>query len=65
MPEYKVIAEITDYLHVVKYGEGDQAYGLLFAPGAVGTEQVLRYAAKNDQVAIFKGAMMGKEKGFF
>ncbi|MEG3070313.1 MAG: hypothetical protein HQP61_08045 [Peptococcaceae bacterium] len=65
MPEYKVIAAITEYLDVVKYTAGDQAYGLLFAPGSVGTEQVLRYTAKNDDEAIFKGAMMGKEKGFF
>ena len=65
LPDYRVIAEITEYLDVIKYTAGDQAYGLLFAVGSVGTEQVIRYEAKNDDEAIFKGAMMAKEKGFF
>jgi hypothetical protein len=29
------------------------------------TRRVVKYEAKNDDDAIFKGAMMAKEKGFF
>ncbi|MDD4335333.1 MAG: hypothetical protein PHY77_06975 [Desulfotomaculaceae bacterium] len=65
MQEYTVIAAITEYLDIVKYAAGDKSYGLLFAAGSAGTMQVMRYEAKNDDDAIFKGAMMAKEKGFF
>ena len=63
--EYTVIAAITNYLDIVKYTAGNNLYGLLFAAGSPGTEQVMKYEAKNDDDAIFKGAMMAKEKGFF
>lgn len=65
LQEYTVIAAITEYLDIVKYTAGDNLYGLLFAAGSVGTAQVMQYEAKNDADAIFKGAMMAKEKGFF
>lgn len=65
MRDYTVVAAITEYLDIVKYTAGDNLYGLLFAAGSAGTEQVIRYEAKNDDEAIFKGAMMAKEKGFF
>lgn len=63
--EYKVIAAITEYLDIVKYSAGDNQYGLLFAAGSASTAQVMKYEARNDDDAIFKGAMMAKEKGFF
>ncbi|MFX4261539.1 hypothetical protein ACOBQJ_04980 [Pelotomaculum propionicicum] len=65
MQEYKVIAAITEYLDIVKYSAGANLYGLLFAAGSARTAQVIQYEAKNDDDAIFKGAMMAKEKGFF
>lgn len=65
MQEYQVIAAITEYLDIVKYSEDGNLYGLLFAAGSAGTAQVMKYEAKNDNDAIFKGAMMAKEKGFF
>ena len=65
MQEYKVIAAITEYLDIVKYSDDGNLYGLLFAAGSPGTAQVMKYEAKNDNDAIFKGAMMAKEKGFF
>ncbi len=64
MQEYTVIAAITEYIDIVKYTSGDSSYGLIFASGS-GAEQVMRYEAKNDDQAIFIGAMMAKEKGFF
>lgn len=65
MQEYTVIAAITEYLDIVRYADGDNLYGLLFAAGSPNTAQVVKYEAKNDDDAIFKGAMMAKEKGFF
>lgn len=65
MQEYTVIAAITEYLDIVRYADGDNLYGLLFAAGSPNTAQVMKYEAKNDHDAIFKGAMMAKEKGFF
>lgn len=65
LQDYTVIAAITEYLDIVKYTAGGSLYGLLFAAGSAGTAQVMRYEAKNDDDAIFKGAMMAKEKGFF
>lgn len=65
MLEYTVIAAITEYLDIVRYADGDNLYGLLFAAGSPNTAQVVKYEAKNDDDAIFKGAMMAKEKGFF
>jgi hypothetical protein len=65
MQEYTVIAAITEYLDIVKYAAGDNLYGLLFAAGSASTAQAVQYEAKNDDDAIFKGAMMAKEKGFF
>lgn len=62
---YTVVAAITEYLDIVKYSSGDNLYGLLFAAGSSNTAQVFQYEAKNDNDAIFKGAMMAKEKGFF
>lgn len=60
-----MIAAITEYLDIVKYSDDGNLYGLLFAAGSSGTAQVMKYEAKNDNDAIFKGAMMAKEKGFF
>lgn len=60
-----VIAAITEYLDIVRYADGDNLYGLLFASGSPNTAQVMKYEAKNDDDAIFKGAMMAKERGFF
>lgn len=65
MQEYTVIAAITEYLDIIRYADGDNLYGLLFAAGSPNTAQVMKYEAKNDDDAIFKGAMMAKEKGFF
>lgn len=64
MGEYHVAAAITEYLIVVKYMAEDNLYGLLFAPDAVGTAQTFMFEAKNTDDAIFKGAMLAKEKGF-
>jgi len=63
--EYNVVAQIMEYLLVVKYVAEDNLYALLFAPNVAGTAQTFEYEAKNDDDAIFKGAMMAKEKGFF
>jgi hypothetical protein len=65
MQDYTVIAVVTEYLDVVKYAAGDKDYGLLFAAGSAATAQAINFTAKNDADAIFKGVMMGKEKGFF
>ncbi|MFA4884793.1 MAG: hypothetical protein WC601_03300 [Desulfotomaculaceae bacterium] len=64
MGEYKVVANITEYLIIVRYTPDGNLYGLLFAPNAVGTAQTFQFEAKNTDDAIFKGAMLAKEKGF-
>lgn len=64
MREYLVISNITEYLIIVKYTSEDNLYGLLFAPNVVGTAQTFEFEAKNTDEAVFKGAMLAKEKGF-
>jgi hypothetical protein len=64
MKEYTVIAVITEYMNIVKYPEGDNLYGLMFCAGSP-TAQNIQYEAKNNDDAVFKGAMLAKEKGFF
>ena len=64
MLEYNVIAEITEYLIVVKYVSEENLYGLLFAPSTAGTAETIQFEAKNKDDAIFKGAMLAKEKGY-
>jgi hypothetical protein len=63
--EYHVVAAITEYLIIVKYKAEDNLYGLLFAPDAVGAAQTFQFEAKDADEAIFKGAMLAKEKGYF
>ena len=64
MGEYNVVANITEYLIIVRYTPDDNLYGLLFAPNAAGTAQTFQFEAKNTDDAIFKGAMLAKEKGY-
>ncbi len=64
MGEYHVVANITEYLIIVKYKADDNLYGLLFAPDVVGTARTFQFEAKNSDEAIFKGAMLAKEKGY-
>jgi hypothetical protein len=64
LQDYTVIAVVTEYLDVVKYATSDNDYGLLFAAGSAATAQTIKFTAKNDADAIFKGVMMAKEKGF-
>lgn len=64
MQGFTVVVNITEYLSVVKYTTEDNLYGLLFAPNAAGTAQTIQFEAKNKDDAIFKGAMLAKEKGF-
>jgi len=59
-----VIAEITEYLIIVKYKADENLYSLLFAPDMAGTAQTFQFEAKSNDDAIFKGAMLAKEKGF-
>ncbi|HHU87498.1 MAG: hypothetical protein ACOX86_01060 [Pelotomaculaceae bacterium] len=64
MRDYNVIAQITEYLIVVRYNAKDNLFGLLFAPDVPGTAQTYEFEAKNTDDAIFQGVMMAKEKGF-
>ncbi len=64
MPDYKVVAQITEYLIVVKYNSEDNLFGLLFAPDIPGTAQTFEFEAINTDDAIFQGVMAAKEKGF-
>lgn len=62
--DYDVVAQITEYLLVVKYNGKENLFGLLFAPGVPGTAQTFEFEAKNADDAIFQGVMLAKEKGF-
>jgi len=62
--EFTEVAAITEYLSVVKFTASDNLYALFFAAGKAGTAETIQFEAKNKHDAIFKGAMLAKEKGF-